>query len=100
VEIHLALLITCTAAFKALVQKYLPSLLGNSRLTTYFRGRRPRNSGFGGSYVLQSRSGGESEFKTVVRATVNEVDENGSREHIIEERDGIRGDTAISIPSS
>jgi len=93
-------LISCTPAFKALIQRYLPDFLGNSRITAFLRSHRPNHSGVGGTYVLQSRSRGEPEFKTVIVANVNEVEETGSWEHIIEKREGIRYETAVSIHSS
>ncbi|KAN0089257.1 hypothetical protein V8E51_019517 [Hyaloscypha variabilis] len=86
VEIHLGLLISCTAAFKALIQRFYPGFLGSTRSThlTQFSTRFTLN-GQDGGHVLQSRNGDETKFGTATRANVTEVTKTGSQEHIIDD---------------
>lgn len=50
--------------------------------------------------MLQSRGGNMSNFMNTVSANINEVIENGSQEHIIENGERIRCETTVSIHSS
>ncbi|KAH6696669.1 hypothetical protein BKA61DRAFT_247692 [Leptodontidium sp. MPI-SDFR-AT-0119] len=69
-EIHLALVLSCLATFKALVQKYFPHLLGSSHLTIV--------TPTGGS-ALHSHSRNEPNFNTASRENIIRDDKNGSQ---------------------
>ncbi|CZR62788.1 uncharacterized protein PAC_12685 [Phialocephala subalpina] len=101
VEIHLGLLLSCTAAFKALIQKYLPGFLGSTRSARHTHSQIGfSTSTHGGRYVLQSRNPNEPDFKTATRASVTEVDKTGSQEHIIDVLEMDAFETTNSIHSA
>jgi hypothetical protein len=86
VEIHLGLVLSCTPAFKALIQRFLPGFFGSTRATnvTQFSTRLTLNAR-GGSYVLQSRNGDETKFGATSEADVTELAKSASQEHIIDD---------------
>ncbi|KAH7398120.1 hypothetical protein BKA64DRAFT_708780 [Cadophora sp. MPI-SDFR-AT-0126] len=100
IELHLALLISCTAAFKALLQRCLPGLLGTYGSKSRSRRRSTYHQSVGDSYGLQSRGGNVGNFKAAVSANTNEVLETGSQEHIVENSERIGYATTVSIQSS
>ena len=82
VEIHLGLLLSCTAAFKALIQRFLPGFFGSTRSTSH---AQLSTRVTGGGYVLHSRNGDEMMCGTDTGADVTGVDKTASQEHIIDE---------------
>ncbi|KAH7379014.1 hypothetical protein BKA64DRAFT_242545 [Cadophora sp. MPI-SDFR-AT-0126] len=100
IELHLALLISCTAAFKALLHRCLPGLLGTYGSKSRSRRRSTYHQSVGDSYGLQSRGSNVGNFKTAVSANTNEVLETGSQEHIVENGERIGYATTVSIQSS
>ncbi|KAH9203651.1 hypothetical protein DL95DRAFT_472186 [Leptodontidium sp. 2 PMI_412] len=100
IELHLALLISCTAAFKALLHRCLPGFLGTYGSKSRSRGRSTYHQSVGDSYGLQSRGGNVGNFKTAVSANTNEVLETGSQVHIVENGERIGYETTVSIHSS
>ena len=83
-EIHLGLLLSCTAAYKALIQRFLPGLLGSLRSggRTQFQNRYTVSTHDGG-HVFQSHANHQSKSGAATSAKATEVDMTGSQEHII-----------------
>ncbi|KNB04548.1 hypothetical protein FOXG_07215 [Fusarium oxysporum f. sp. lycopersici 4287] len=95
VEIHLALVLSCTVAFKTLIQRFLPGVLERaSRSTKNIVSRGwPRGAKHDGDYVLQSVGHNESRANIATRGDSNEADEIGSQNPIVEdvEMAGLKG---------
>ena len=83
-EIHLGLLLSCTAAYKALIQRYLPGFLGSLRSTdrTQFQNRYTVSTHDGGRR-FQSHTLYQPNLGAAALAKATEVDIAGSQEHII-----------------
>ncbi|KAH7146086.1 hypothetical protein EDB81DRAFT_947156 [Dactylonectria macrodidyma] len=101
VEIHLALVLSCTGAFKTLIQRFLPGLLEiTSRSTQNIISRSwPRRTNHGGGYVLQSVSHNEPSVNTTAGEYSNEADEIGSQKAIVEDVEMVRFEGATSCHS-
>ncbi|PVH90752.1 hypothetical protein DM02DRAFT_734435 [Periconia macrospinosa] len=86
VEVHLAILVSCTAAFKTLIQRFLPGIIGSLSATKQNLSRnRYTFTTHDGGYLRQARSRDEPNPKTGIRESVHRADENGSQEHIMED---------------
>jgi hypothetical protein len=83
IELHVALVLSCTPAFKALIQRFVPGFLGShpSKTCSQFPTGSPSNT-FGGGYVIQSLDA-ETSFGTAT--TRGSVDKTASQEHIIDD---------------
>ncbi|KAH7394802.1 hypothetical protein BKA66DRAFT_438602 [Pyrenochaeta sp. MPI-SDFR-AT-0127] len=98
VEIHLAILTSCTAAFKSLVQRFLPSILGSLNATKHGSSRKQHNhTTDGGGYLRQSRIHDEIVCKSGIRESVHRVVQNASEEHILEDLEMPRFDRTGDI---
>ncbi|KAH8586136.1 hypothetical protein B0O99DRAFT_748537 [Bisporella sp. PMI_857] len=98
VEVHLAILISCTPAFKALIQRFLPGILGSLSATRQNLSRNQHTySTQGGGYLRQSRSRDNSNFESVIRESNHDTTENGSQEHIIEDVELSGCNTTLSV---
>ncbi|KAH7312078.1 hypothetical protein BKA65DRAFT_542940 [Rhexocercosporidium sp. MPI-PUGE-AT-0058] len=100
VEVHVALLISCTAAFKALIQAYLPGFLGSYGATKPSRNRHTYHQSLGDAYELQSGTGCGPKVKTTVSANPDGAKVNESQDYIMKLGEEIRCETDISIHSS
>jgi hypothetical protein len=104
VELHVAIFISCGAAFKALIQKHLPGLLGRSIEAIYSTTRKYHGhpSRTADAYALGSRTheNDGTYFTTTIRAANKEPDDCESQEQIVVSDEGVRLDTTISIRSS
>ncbi|KAM5357089.1 hypothetical protein ACJZ2D_016625 [Fusarium nematophilum] len=98
VEIHLALVLSCTGAFKTLIQRFLPGVLERtSRSTKNIISRGwSRRAKHGGGYVLQSTGHNEPSVNTATGGDSNEADDIGSQNPIVEdvEMAGFEGSTS------
>jgi len=98
VEIHLAILISCTAAFKTLIQRFLPGILGSLSATKHSLSRNQySHTTNGGGYLRQLPTHDESSHKSDTRESVHRVDENGSQEHILEDLEMSRFDLTGNV---
>ncbi|KAH7166602.1 hypothetical protein EDB81DRAFT_755226 [Dactylonectria macrodidyma] len=101
VEIHVALVLSCTCTFKTLIQRFLPGVLERtSRSTTKISSRGwPRRTNDGGGYVLQSVSHNEPSVNTATGKYSNDADEIGSQKGIVEDVETVRFEGATSCRS-
>ncbi|PVH90890.1 hypothetical protein DM02DRAFT_636490 [Periconia macrospinosa] len=84
IETHLAILVSCTAAFKKLIQRFLPGIIGSLSATKQSRNRY-NYATHGGGYLRQVRTHDKPNPKSGIRESVHRADENGSQEHIVED---------------
>ncbi|KAH7116385.1 hypothetical protein EDB81DRAFT_892544 [Dactylonectria macrodidyma] len=101
VEIHVALVLSCTATFKTLIQRFLPGVLEiTSRSTNNITSRSwPRRTNHGGGYVLQSVGHNEPSVNITTGEYSNEADEVGSQKAIVEDVEMVRLEGATSCRS-
>ncbi|KAH6977609.1 hypothetical protein EDB80DRAFT_826136 [Ilyonectria destructans] len=98
VEIHLALVLSCTGTFKILIQRFLPGVLeGTSGSTSNIISRScPRHTNHGGGYVLQSVGHNKPSVNTTTGEYSGEADEIGSQKPIVEDVEMVRFEGATS----
>ncbi|PVH93391.1 hypothetical protein DM02DRAFT_662000 [Periconia macrospinosa] len=85
VEVHLAILVSCTAAFKTLIQRFLPGIIGSLSGTKQSVSRRYTFTTRDGGYMRQGHTRDEPNSKSGIRESVHRTDETASQEHIMED---------------
>ncbi|KAH8701444.1 hypothetical protein GQ44DRAFT_732872 [Phaeosphaeriaceae sp. PMI808] len=98
VETHLAILISCTAAFKTLIQRFLPGILGSLSTTKHSLSRsQHKYTTNGGGHLSQLRTHDELNHKSGIREGIPRVDENGSQEFILDDLEASQFDNTSNI---
>ncbi|KAH7342185.1 Trichodiene synthase-domain-containing protein [Rhexocercosporidium sp. MPI-PUGE-AT-0058] len=99
VELHVAILVSCTAAFKALIQRCFPGIFGG--LTVTKQSLTPLSYHTQGKGDLrQPRSPDDLKSNSVICESIHEVTENGIQEHIIEDVELSGFNTTVSVSAT
>ena len=103
IEVNVAVILSCTAAFKALMQSLFPGFVDS--LVTGSATKKSRSATQNNTYILQSRGKDNmASFRTIIQASPQDSKSVDSREHIVDAAAPTPGwprlETTITVHSS